>query len=427
MESNFVDYVKILCRSGKGGRGSMHLRHVKYNPLGGPDGGDGGKGGSIILRGNHNYWTLLHLRYERHIFAEHGGNGGKDKCHGTDGKDVYIDVPPGTVVYNAETGKFICDVAYDGQEVVLLKGGRGGLGNFQFRTATNQAPRFAQPGEPMQEMTIILELKLLADVGLVGFPNAGKSTLVSALSNAKPKIANYPFTTMEPSLGIVGYRDNKSFVMADIPGIIEGAAEGRGLGLRFLRHIERNSLLLFMVPGDTDDILREYNILLEELRKFNPEMLSKQRVLAVTKCDLLDEELMEMIKEEIGAASEAPPSAPEGATIANPIQGKTNEAPSGAVGGAVGAIGPFNTPVVFISAVTGFHLDELKDVLWRELNSESNKLQTIMADDRLVHRDKDMASFAQELADEDADGDVDYLDEDEIEDLEDVEYLDEED
>ena len=429
MESNFVDYVKILCRSGKGGRGSMHLRHVKYNPLGGPDGGDGGKGGSIILRGNHNYWTLLHLRYERHIFAEHGGNGGKDKCHGTDGKDVYIDVPPGTVVYNAETGKFICDVAYDGQEVVLLKGGRGGLGNFQFRTATNQAPRFAQPGEPAEEMTIIMELKLLADVGLVGFPNAGKSTLVSALSNAKPKIANYPFTTMEPSLGIVGYRDNKSFVMADIPGIIEGAAEGRGLGLRFLRHIERNSLLLFMVPGDTDDILREYNILLEELRKFNPEMLSKQRVLAVTKCDLLDEELMEMIKEEIGAASEAPPSAPEappsapeGATIDYPR--KTNEAPSGAVGGAIGS---FDTPIVFISAVTGFHLDELKDVLWRELNSESNKLQTIMADDRLVHRDKDMASFAQELADEDADGDVDYLDEDEIEDLEDVEYLDEED
>ena len=384
MESNFVDYVKILCRSGKGGRGSMHLRHVKYNPLGGPDGGDGGKGGSIILRGNHNYWTLLHLRYERHIFAEHGGNGGKDKCHGTDGKDVYIDVPPGTVVYNAETGKFICDVAYDGQEIMLLKGGRGGLGNFQFRTATNQAPRYAQPGEPAQEMTIIMELKLLADVGLVGFPNAGKSTLVSALSNAKPKIANYPFTTMEPSLGIVGYRDNKSFVMADIPGIIEGAAEGRGLGLRFLRHIERNSLLLFMVPGDTDDILHEYNILLEELRKFNPELLSKQRVLSVTKCDLLDEELMEMLREGL----------------------------------------PNNIPIVFISAVTGFHLDELKDVLWRELNSESNKLQTIMADDRLVHRDKDMSVFSQELADENVDDDIEYIDEDEIEDLEDVEYLD---
>ncbi len=386
MESNFVDYVKILCRSGKGGRGSMHLKHVKYNPNGGPDGGDGGRGGDIILRGNHNYWTLLHLKYERHIFAEHGGNGGKDKCHGTDGKDVYIDVPCGTVVYNAETGKYVCDVTYDGQLVTLLKGGRGGLGNFQFRSATNQAPRYAQPGEPMQEMTIIMELKLLADVGLVGFPNAGKSTLVSALSNARPKIANYPFTTMEPSLGIVGYRDQKSFVMADIPGIIEGAAEGRGLGLRFLRHIERNSLLLFMVPGDTDDIGREYNILLEELRKFNPELLQKQRVLAVTKCDLLDDELMEMLREGL----------------------------------------PTDIPVVFISAVTGFHLDELKDVLWQELNSESNKLQTIQADDRLVHRDKDMDRFAQELIDEQADDDLEYVDEDELEDIEDYEYLDEE-
>ena len=391
MESNFVDYVKILCRSGKGGRGSMHLRHVKYNPNGGPDGGDGGRGGDIILRGNHNYWTLLHLRYERHIFAEHGGNGGKDKCHGTDGKDVYIDVPCGIVVYNAETGKYVCDVTYDGQEIVLLKGGRGGLGNFQFRSATNQAPRYAQPGEPMQEMTIIMELKLLADVGLVGFPNAGKSTLVSALSNAKPKIANYPFTTMEPSLGIVGYRDGKSFVMADIPGIIEGAAESRGLGLRFLRHIERNSLLLFMVPGDTDNILREYNILLDELRKFNPELLSKQRVLAVTKCDLLDNELIEMLRQEIKDLT--PPT--------QPIQ---------------------PVPIVFISAVTGFGLDELKDVLWRELNSESNKLQTIQADDRLVHRDKDMAVFAQELIDENADDDIEYVDDGDIEDLDDFEY-----
>ena len=383
-ESNFVDYVKILCRSGKGGRGSMHLKHVKYNYNGGPDGGDGGKGGSVILRGNHNYWTLLHLKFQRHVFAEHGGNGGKDKCHGTNGKDEYIDVPPGTVVYNAETGKFVCDISYDGQEVVLLKGGRGGLGNFQFRTATNQAPRFAQPGEPMEEMTVILELKLLADVGLVGFPNAGKSTLVSALSNARPKIANYPFTTMEPSLGIVGYRDGKSFVMADIPGIIEGAAEGRGLGLRFLRHIERNSLLLFMVPGDTDDILREYNILLDELRRFNPELLQKQRVLAVTKCDLLDDELMEMLRDGL----------------------------------------PQDIPVVFISAVTGFHLDELKDVLWRELNAESNKLQTIEADDRLVHRDKDMSVFAQELIDEQADDDIEYVDEDELEDIDDFEYED---
>ena len=388
VESNFVDYVKILCRSGKGGRGSMHLRHVKYNPNGGPDGGDGGKGGSIILRGNHNYWTLLHLRYQRHIFAEHGGNGGKDKCHGTDGKDIYIDVPPGTVVYNAETGKFVCDVAYDGQEVMLLKGGRGGLGNFQFRTATNQAPRYAQPGEPAQEMTVILELKLLADVGLVGFPNAGKSTLVSALSNAKPKIANYPFTTMEPSLGIVGYRDNKSFVMADIPGIIEGAAEGRGLGLRFLRHIERNSLLLFMVPGDTDNIKHEYEVLLNELRQFNPEMLSKHRVLAITKCDLLDEELMEMLKEELNTTWEDQTA---------------------------------HVPVVFISGVTGFGLEELKDVLWQELNAESNKLQAITQEDALVHRDKDMTVFAEELADEGEDDDIEYIDEEDIEDIEDLE------
>ena len=409
MESNFVDYVKILCRSGKGGKGSMHLKHVKYNPNGGPDGGDGGKGGSIYLRGNHNYWTLLHLKYERHIFAEHGGNGGRDKCHGTDGKDIYIDVPCGTVVYNAETGKYVCDVTYDGQEVLLLKGGRGGLGNFQFRTATNQAPRYAQPGEPMQEMTVILELKLLADVGLVGFPNAGKSTLVSALSNAKPKIANYPFTTMEPSLGIVGYRDGKSFVMADIPGIIEGAAEGKGLGLRFLRHIERNSLLLFMVPGDTDDIKREYEILLNELRQFNPELLDKHRVLAVTKCDLLDEELIEMLKEELGA----PLSSPEGDTNVQ----QSNEAPSGAVGGA---------SVVFISAVTGYGLDELKDVLWAEMNAESNKLTAITTSESLAHRDKDMTRFQAELADEGEDEDIEFIDAEDIEDLDDFEYEEEE-
>ena len=391
MESNFVDYVKIMCRSGKGGRGSMHLRHVKYNPNGGPDGGDGGKGGSIILRGNHNYWTLLHLKYERHIFAEHGGNGGKDKCHGTDGKDVYIDVPCGTVVYDAETGKYVCDVTYDGQEIVLLKGGRGGLGNFQFRSATNQAPRYAQPGEPMQEMTIILELKLLADVGLVGFPNAGKSTLLSSLSNARPKIANYPFTTMEPSLGIVGYRDNKSFVMADIPGIIEGAAEGKGLGLRFLRHIERNSLLLFMVPGDTDDIKREYEILLNELQQFNPEMLTKHRVLAITKCDLLDDELISMLRNDLQAAWE-------------------NHAER-------------EVPIVFISAVANKGLDELKDVLWKELNAESNKLAAVMAEDTLVHRDKDMTRFAEELADEGEDEDIEYLEDDDVEDLEDIEDM----
>jgi GTP-binding protein len=363
----------------------MHLRHVKYQPNGGPDGGDGGKGGSIILRGNHNYWTLLHLKYQRHVHAEHGGNGGRDKCHGTDGKDQYIDVPCGTVVYNAETGKYVCDVTYDGQEVVLLKGGRGGLGNFQFRTSTNQAPRYAQPGEPMMEMTIILELKLLADVGLVGFPNAGKSTLLSALSSAKPKIANYPFTTLEPSLGIVSYREHKSFVMADIPGIIEGASEGKGLGLRFLRHIERNSLLLFMVPGDTNDIKKEYEILLDELRNFNPDMLDKHRVLAVTKCDLLDDELIAMLHDTL----------------------------------------PDDLPVVFISSVTGSGLEELKDVLWKELNSESNKLQEITAEDTLVHRDKDMTLLADELQVEGADEADDATDDDdteEAEDLDDFEY-----
>ena len=314
------------------------------------------------------------------MFAEHGGNGGRDKCHGTDGKDMYIDVPCGTVVYDAETGKYICDVTYDGQEVMLLKGGRGGLGNFQFRTATNQAPRFAQPGEPMQERTVIMELKLLADVGLVGFPNAGKSTLLSALSSARPKIANYPFTTLEPSLGIVEYRDHKSFVMADIPGIIEGASEGKGLGLRFLRHIERNSLLLFMVPGDTDDIKREYEVLLKELEQFNPEMLSKHRVLAVTKSDLLDEELMDMLREHL----------------------------------------PEDLPVVFISSVTGYGLSDLKDVLWKELNSESNKLQDITAEDTLVHRDKDMSRFAMELAQEGEDEDIEYIDEDDVEDVDDL-------
>ncbi|WP_311442122.1 GTPase ObgE [Hoylesella enoeca] len=383
-DSNFIDYVKIYCRSGKGGRGSMHLRHVKYQPNGGPDGGDGGHGGSIYLRGNHNYWTLLHLKYERHIFAEHGGNGGRDKCHGTNGKDRYIDVPCGTVVYDAETGKFICDVMHDGQEILLLKGGRGGLGNFQFRSATNQAPRFAQPGEPMEEMTIILELKLLADVGLVGLPNAGKSTLLSALSSARPKIANYPFTTLEPSLGIVSYHDKQSFVMADIPGIIEGASEGKGLGLRFLRHIERNSLLLFMVPGDTDDIKREYEILLHELQNFNPEMLDKHRVLAVTKSDLLDDELVEMLRETL----------------------------------------PDDLPCVFISSVTGQGLDELKNVLWQELNSESNKLQEITAEETLVHRDKEIQRIADELREEGEDKEIEYLDEDEIEDLDDFEYED---
>ena len=382
MESNFVDYVKICCRSGKGGRGSMHMHRAKYVPNGGPDGGDGGRGGHVFLRGNHNYWTLLHLRYERHVFATHGGNGGKSGSTGADGEDRYIDVPCGTVVYNAETGEYICDVTEDGQIVMLLKGGRGGLGNKHFATSTNQAPRFAQPGEPMRELTIILELKLLADVGLVGFPNAGKSTLLSALSSARPKIAGYPFTTLEPSLGIVSYRDGQSFVMADIPGIIEGAAEGKGLGLRFLRHIERNSLLLFMVPGDTDDIRKEYEILLNEVKTFNPELLDKQRVLAITKTDLLDEELQQMLAEDL----------------------------------------PEDLPHVFISAVANKGLMELKDILWLALNSESNKLQAITQQETLVHRNKDLAWLRSEMEDEGEDEEIEFIDEDEIEDLEDFEY-----
>ena len=369
-ESNFVDYVKIFCRSGKGGRGSAHLRHDKYIPNGGPDGGDGGKGGSVILKGNRNYWTLLHLRYERHAFAENGGNGGSNKCFGKDGNDVIIEVPCGTVAYDAETGEYLCDITDDGQEVVLLKGGRGGLGNWHFRTATRQAPRFAQPGEPAQELMVVLELKLLADVGLVGFPNAGKSTLLSAISAAKPKIANYPFTTLEPNLGIVSYREGKSFVMADIPGIIEGASEGKGLGLRFLRHIERNSLLLFMVPGDTDDITREYEILLNELAQFNPEMLDKQRVLAITKCDLIDEELMSMLEPNL----------------------------------------PADIPHVFISGVSGLGLQQLKDILWKELNSESNKLDATWKTEHIVHRSKDAGELHSELVAAGADFEFDFDD-----------------
>ncbi len=382
METNFIDYVKIYCRSGKGGRGSMHMHRAKYQPLGGPDGGDGGRGGNVYLRGNRNYWTLLHLRYDRHVFAGNGGNGGKCCSHGSDGADRYIEVPPGTVAYDAETGKYLCDVVEDGQVVMLLKGGRGGLGNFQFRTSTNQAPRYAQPGEPMQEMMVVLELKLLADVGLVGFPNAGKSTLVSALSNARPKIANYPFTTLEPSLGIVPYRDGRSFVMADIPGIIEGAAEGRGLGLRFLRHIERNSLLLFMVPGDTDNIKREYEILLNEVGSFNEGLLNKHRILAVTKSDLLDEELMEMLREDL----------------------------------------PDDLPIIFISAVAGHNITELKDLLWTELNSESNKLQSVAEGGSIVHRDREVEYLDRDFADW-AD-DVVEIDDDDIEELEDYEIED---
>ena len=379
-ESNFVDYVKICCRSGKGGRGSAHMHRAKSVPNGGPDGGDGGRGGHVYLRGNHNYWTLLHLRYERHVFAGHGGNGGKSRSTGANGNDRYIDVPCGTVVYNAENGQYICDVTEDGQVVMLLQGGRGGLGNWNFRTATNQAPRYAQPGEPMRELTVILELKLLADVGLVGFPNAGKSTLLNSVSSARPKIADYPFTTMEPSLGIVSYRDGQSFVMADIPGIIEGASEGKGLGLRFLRHIERNSLLLFLVPGDTDNIRKEYEILLNEVGTFNPELLDKQRILAITKSDLLDEELIQMLSEDL----------------------------------------PEDLPHVFISAVTNQGITELKDTLWHALNSESNKLQAITQQETIVHRNKNLALLQQELEDMDED-DVSFVDEEDIEDIEDLE------
>jgi len=335
-ESNFVDYVKIYCRSGKGGSGSTHYHREKYVPRGGPDGGDGGKGGDVILRANTNFWTLLHLRYARHVFAEHGASGTGSRSSGKSGQDVYIDVPVGTVAYNAETGEFLCEVNKPGQEVIMLKGGRGGLGNWNFRTATNQTPRFSQPGEPMEESNVVLELKLLADIGLVGFPNAGKSTLLSSISAAKPKIADYPFTTLEPNLGIVPYRDGKSFVMADIPGIIEGASEGRGLGLRFLRHIERNSILMFMIPADSENIHEEYRILLNELSQYNPELLDKQRILAISKSDMLDEELMREISKDLP-----------------------------------------DVPYVFISSVAGFGLTELKDLVWKELNNESNRVQTI--------------------------------------------------
>ncbi len=398
-ESNFIDYVKIYCRSGRGGRGSTHMHRAKYIPKGGPDGGNGGRGGHVILRGNRNYWTLLHLRYDRHIQAGHGGNGSKDKSTGHQGEDKYIEVPVGTVVYNAETGDYICDINEHGQEFTLLKGGRGGLGNFNFATPTNQAPRYAQPGEPMQELTVILELKMLADVGLVGFPNAGKSTLVNTLSSAKPKIGNYPFTTLEPSVGVVPYRDNRSFVIADIPGIIEGASEGRGLGLRFLRHIERNSLLLFMVSADTDDIRREYDTLLNELRQYNPELLEKQRVLAITKCDIIgeDKELIEML--------------------------------------SVGL--PDDIPTVFISSVSGYNIQQLKDILWKEMNKEENRIAAATSTENILKTRKDLSKFSYVYEDEDDAGwedefldeeneDFEMLDEDDIEDLDDdaFEYVD---
>ena len=299
MASNFVDYVKVFCRSGKGGGGSMHFHRAKYVPKGGPDGGDGGKGGDVIMRGNAQLWTLLHLRYTKHLYAEDGGNGGDALKTGANGKNIYIDVPLGTVAYDAETHEHLGEITEDKQEIVLMKGGRGGKGNAFFKTATMQAPKFSQPGEPSTEGWVVIELKLLADVGLVGFPNAGKSTLLSVVSAAKPEIADYPFTTLTPNLGIVPYYDMKSFIMADIPGIIEGASEGKGLGLRFLRHIERNSILLFMVAADSENVKETYDILLKELKKYNPELLDKRRILAISKSDLIDEQQRKDIKKHL--------------------------------------------------------------------------------------------------------------------------------
>ncbi len=327
--SNFVDYVKIYCLSGNGGAGSVHFRREKYIPKGGPDGGDGGKGGDIIMVGNAQMWTLLHLRFERHLRAGHGGPGGGQRSTGADGEDIIIEVPLGTVAKDAETDEVIGEIMEDGERIVLLKGGRGGQGNDHYKSATNQAPRYAQPGEEGREATIVFELKVLADVGLVGFPNAGKSTLLSVVSAAKPEIADYPFTTLQPNLGIVAYRDQQSFIMADIPGIIEGAHEGKGLGLRFLRHIERNSVLLFLVPADSDDIKKEYHVLLNELKQYNPELLDKQRILAVSKSDLLDRELMDEIEKSLP-----------------------------------------DVPHVFISSVTNKGLMALKDLLWKALNED---------------------------------------------------------
>lgn len=329
-DSNFIDYVKFCSRSGAGGAGSVHFRREKHVPKGGPDGGDGGRGGHIILRGNSQLWTLLHLKYKKHVIAEDGKGGEGGRRKGRDGSDVILEVPLGTVAKDAETMEVRFEITDEGQEVVLTSGGRGGLGNDHFKTATNQAPHFAQPGEEGIEEWIVLELKLLADVGLVGFPNAGKSTLLSSISAAKPEIGDYPFTTLVPNLGVVPYRDEKSFVMADIPGIIEGASEGRGLGLRFLRHIERNSILLFMIPADADSISVQYKILLEELEKFNPELLDKKRILAITKSDMLDEGLMEEMKPDI----------------------------------------PKDLPFIFISSVSQYNLEKLKDLLWQALHTD---------------------------------------------------------
>jgi GTP-binding protein len=328
MDSNFVDYVKIMCRSGHGGPGSRHFRREKFSPKGGPDGGDGGRGGHIILRGNRQMWTLLHLKYRKHIIAEFGGSGGASRSTGKDGEDIYLDVPLGTIVKDAETGEALFEITTDGEEVIVAKGGRGGQGNTHFKSSTMQTPRFAQPGEDIEEGWKILELKILADVGLVGFPNAGKSTLLSKVSAAKPEIADYPFTTLVPNLGIVAYRGDQSFVMADIPGIIEGAHEGKGLGLRFLRHIERNSILLFMIPADSNNHYNEYQILLNELQQFNPELIDKQRIVAISKSDLLDQDLMNDISKEMKGI-----------------------------------------PHVFFSSITENGIVELKDLLWKSLNS----------------------------------------------------------
>ena len=336
MNSNFVDYVKILVRSGKGGAGSAHLLRVKYNAKAGPDGGDGGRGGHVILRGNSQRWTLLHLKYTKHVFAEDGEHGGENLCTGRTGRDQILDVPLGCICRDADTGEVLGEVTEDGQEVIIAKGGRGGLGNDHFKSATNQTPRYAQPGEPAVERWVVIELKVLADVGLVGFPNAGKSTLLSVVSAAKPAIADYPFTTLVPNLGIVKYRDDQSFCIADIPGIIEGASEGKGLGLRFLRHIERNSILLFMVSCEQLDIAHEYEVLLEELRLYNPEFLDKQRILAVTKRDILDDTMMQQLENHL----------------------------------------PHDIDCIFISAVSGFHIQELKDLIYKKLNAE-NQLSSV--------------------------------------------------
>ncbi len=328
-EGNFVDYIKIYVNSGHGGKGSAHLRREKYVPKGGPDGGDGGRGGHVIIRGNKDYWTLYHLKFKQHFRAEKGSDGSRNRSTGKNGQDIYIDVPLGTVIKDTDTNEKIGEITEDGQEIIVVKGGKGGKGNWHFKSATNQTPRYAQSGLPGEEKNITLELKVLADVGLVGFPNAGKSTLLSKLTAAKPKIADYPFTTLKPNLGIVSYRDGRSFVMADIPGIIEGAAEGKGLGHYFLRHIERNSVLLFLIPADADDIKKEYETLLNELKKYNPELLDKKRILAISKSDLLDKELTQEIENEL----------------------------------------PKDIPHIFISSFTGQNLDRLKDMLWKELNS----------------------------------------------------------